>query len=133
MNLLYINFIVFNFFSSVFAYVCVCICICDCFISLCMYVLYVASILSPFVLSLFRLFLSKTIKVIHCYYLLKKSLQKGRKFAGGSFFRESNIFLLQLKVWNKQSHLIIILIIQFSICNIFTLTFVKILIEQHQE
>ena len=72
----------FNFYISVFACVSVSLCLCVfLLVFVCIYVLPVASVLSAFVMYLVWLCFRKTIRVIHCFYPLKK----GRKFAGHSF------------------------------------------------
>ena len=73
------------FYIPVFPCVSVSLCLCVfLLVFVCIYVLPVASVLSAFVMYLVWL----------CDPLLlspQKSLQKGRKFAGHSFFRESNL------------------------------------------
>ena len=63
------------FYISVFA--CVCISFLEVFVSI--YALLVASVLSAFEMYLFWLCFSKTIRVIHCFYLLKNpcKMQEG--------------------------------------------------------
>ena len=73
----------FNYVFFILIFLCLCVCVfrwvsllfvCLCvflLIFVCMYVLHVASILAAFVLSLFCLCFSKTIRVIHHYYLPK--------------------------------------------------------------
>ena len=65
----------FYFYISVFA--CVCISFLEVFVSI--YVLLVASVLSALVMYLFLLCFSKTIRVIHCFFLLKNpcKMQEG--------------------------------------------------------
>ena len=60
---------------------CVCVCLCLCvflLVFVCMYMLSVASIVSAFVLP----FLSKTIRVIHCYYVLKNPCKSEESLLG---------------------------------------------------
>ena len=77
-NLFYINLMFIYSYISEFFCICICVwvglCVCRCMfvlVFLCTYVLPVAFILAAFFLSLFRLYCSKTIRVIHCYYLPK--------------------------------------------------------------
>ena len=63
-----------NYFNiSVSACICVCLCLC---IFMCIYLLPVTSLLSAFVLYLFWLCFSKTIRVIHCFYPLKNPCKR---------------------------------------------------------
>ena len=59
---------------------------------------------------------SKTIKDNSLLLFPKKFRQKGKKSAGQSLFRESNLFQLSFKVLIRQ------FIIGFAVCNIFTHT-----------
>ena len=82
----------FNFYISVFACVSVSLCLCVfLLVFVCIYVLPVASVLSAIVMYLVWLCFCKMLRVIHCFYPLKNPC-KGKKFAGHSFFRESNFF-----------------------------------------
>ena len=88
-------------YISVFAYVSVSLCLCVfLLVFVCIYVLPVASVLSAFVMYLVWLCFSKTISVIHCFI----HCFKGRKFARHSFFRESNLFYLKIKILNGSYH-----------------------------
>ena len=102
----------FNFYISVFACVSVSLCLCVfLLVFVCIYVLPVASVLSAFVMYLVWLCFSKMIRVIHCFYPLKIPSQKGRNFAGHSFFRESNLFQLKLKILNDSLSYSLLLVI----------------------
>ena len=72
------------FYMSVFACVSVSLCLCVfLLVFVCIYVLPVASVLSTtFVLFLVWLCFSKTIRVIHCFYLLKNPCKKEESLLG---------------------------------------------------
>ena len=71
------------FYISVFACVSVPLCLCVFLLGfVCIYVLPVASVLSGFVMFLVWLCFSKTIRVIHCFYLLKNPCKREESLLG---------------------------------------------------
>ena len=83
--IIYIEFVLYKFYVSLFSYLCVCMCLCLCVFQLvfvCIYVLPATSLLFAFVLYLFWLCFSKMIRVIHYFYPLKNPWKREESLLG---------------------------------------------------
>ena len=75
-----LSLIIFTFLClHVFLSFCLCVFL---LVFVCIYVLSVASVLSAFVMYLAWLCFSKTIRVIHCFYLLKNPCNREKRLLG---------------------------------------------------